>query len=99
MNSNSDNIINSFDKMKRAEAPGFFYAGIRAKMERGIKAESAAFSLRPVFVTAVLFVFLLMNIFMLTGMSKQTGHENASPESGARSFAQEYHFNVQTLGR
>ncbi len=97
MSDNTNDIINSLDGMKRAEAPGFFYAGIRAKMERGQKIERQMFSLKPVFITLVLFIFLVANLSVLSGLRKK--ETNSAPGGpGIESFAKEYNLNIQTIG-
>lgn len=97
MSNNTNDIINSLDGMARAEAPGFFYAGIRAKMERGLPAERPVFSLKPVFITLVLFIFLVANLSVLSGLGKKETN-NAPSGPGIESFAKEYNLSIQTIG-
>jgi hypothetical protein len=96
---NTDNILNSINGLKRAEAPDHFYAGIRAKMQRQMPEEKPrAFILRPAFITSVLFVFLLGNIAVLS-FNRTTEKTTIQTTTGAQAFAQEYNLSVQTLGQ
>ena len=98
---NTDDILNSINGLKRAEAPNHFYAGIRAKMQRQLpEPKRTGFTLRPAFVTSVLFIFLLTNITVLTLNTRQEKKtEQSANSSGVQAFAQEYNLTSQTLGQ
>ncbi len=113
MSTRTDDILNSMNGMKRAEAPQQFYAGIRAKMARQSSAEIVTgFSWKPVFVSAALFVFLFINIAALNFFNKQSKTEGSpinqstnqpitqstdQPSTGIQAFADEYHLGTQSL--
>ena len=98
---NTNDILNSINGLKRAEAPNHFYAGIRAKMQRQLpEPNRTGFILRPAFITSVLFIFLLTNITVLTLNNRQEKKtEQTANSSGVQAFAQEYHLTTETLGQ
>lgn len=95
--SNTDKILSSIDHLKRAEAPGHFYAGVRAKMQREQKSNAAGFSLKPAYAMAVLAVFLIVNISVLSLANKKS--EKAADTSGTQAFAREYNLTTQAFGQ
>ena len=100
MKYNTDDILNSLAGLKRAEAPGQFYASLRAKMARQQQEEPARarLSLRPVFVAAVLFIFLTANIFVLTGRdNSQKNVQSENDATGIRAFSEAYNLNAQSF--
>lgn len=95
---NTDKILNSIDHLKRAEAPGHFYAGVRAKMQRAQKSNAVAgFVLKPAYAMMALVVFLIVNISVLSISNKKT--EKAEDSSGTQAFAREYNLTTQTFGQ
>ena len=98
---NTEDILNSINGLKRAEAPNHFYAGIRAKMQRQLpEPKRTGFILRPAFITSVLFIFLLTNITVLTlNNRKDKKTEQSANSSGVQAFAQEYNLTTETLGQ
>lgn len=95
---NTDQILSSIDKLKRAEAPEHFYAGVRAKMQRAQKSNSVTrFPLKPAYAVMILVVFLIVNISVLSVNNKKT--EKAEDTSGTQAFAREYNLTTQTFGQ
>ena len=95
---NTDKILNSFDQLKRAEAPGHFYAGIRAKMQREQKSNSVkGFTLKPAYAMMLLAIFLILNISVLSLVNKKAEKTEDAP--GTQAFAREYNLTTQTFGQ
>ena len=90
--------------MVTAETPDHFYAGIRAKMQRQEQQPQVrSFNYKPVFVTSLLFIFLVANIIVLkTNRVAKADEETAiSPAAsmGIQQFASEYNFNSKSFGQ
>lgn len=63
-----DLTLNSFDGASRAEAPAFFYTRLIARMESGnlsIWTRWTAILARPAVSLSILFIFLLMNGYLI----------------------------------
>jgi hypothetical protein len=63
-----DLTLNSFDGASRAEAPAFFYTRLIARMESvsvSIWSRWAAILARPAVSLGILFIFLLMNGYLI----------------------------------
>ena len=63
-----DLVMGSLDGMSRAETPPFFYTRLTARMEGGsdsIWTRSLSFLSRPVVALSILFVFLLINGYLI----------------------------------
>ncbi len=99
MNNNTGDIINSINGIKKAEAPAQFYAGVRAKMARQQNAGtvnrqlSTVNYLKPIFITAVLFLFLITNIIVLTNNKRTKKSEPENTAATIQEFAEDYHLN------
>jgi hypothetical protein len=95
---NTDKILSSIDQLKRAEAPDYFYAGIRAKMQREQKNNSVTgFTLKPAYAMMMLAAFLIINISVLSVANKKAG--KTEDASGTQAFAREYNLTTQTFGQ
>ncbi|HLO83004.1 MAG TPA: hypothetical protein VK166_18705 [Chitinophagaceae bacterium] len=70
-----DLTMGSLDGMSKAEAPAFFYTRLMARMESGtdsIWTRSLAFLARPAVALSILFVFLLINGYLImTNLNQQ----------------------------
>lgn len=88
-------IMESLDGIKKEAAPDFFYTRLKGKMQPAEK--QGIFLLRPAFITAVLALFLIVNVFSLFEMSKtkQPGREDQQP--GIESFAKAYNLSSGSL--
>jgi hypothetical protein len=63
-----DLTMDSLDGMSKAETPSFFYTRLMARMESGtdnIWTKSLAFLARPAVALSILFVFLLINGYLI----------------------------------
>ena len=90
-----ESIMESVGGMQPAAAPDFFYTRLRAKMET-VPEEKRTFLLRPAFVTAVLSVFLIVNVFSLLSINKEPKQhfsEQTNKPATIESFAKVYNLN------
>ena len=72
-NKKADEILNSFDGMKRATAPDFFFTRLKSKMEKGYEPlAKKQGKLRPAYAFAALLIVLLINIAVLFQNSKNS---------------------------
>ena len=89
-----EEILKSFEGIKRAEPSPFLYTRIQAKMDREETSIFASF-LRlvasPTIALGITFLFLLINVMILMYSFK----ENTPRDDYSLSIAREYH--VQTL--
>ena len=102
MRYSTNDILNSLSGLKRAEAPGHLYASLRAKMERQQKdmPVTRKLSLRPVFVSAVLFIFLAANILVLTDLNKPVNNMRSQNEAtGINAFSEAYGLNAKSFAQ
>lgn len=94
-----DRIMGSLDNMHRAGAPDFFYTRLRGKMQPG-EDKKTFLVLRPAFITAVLTVLLLANVFSLLDMKKgpeqNTAIKSHTPAT-IESFAKAYDMNTESV--
>lgn len=91
-----EEILNSLDTIKRAEAPDFFYTRLKARMEKETEvAVKKHWVLRPVYTFAALILLLVVNTFILLKNEgvKQT-ETNIDP---MQSIAAEYNLNDNSL--
>ncbi len=96
----ADRILKSLDGLQKAGAPDFFYTRLSGKMQQLEPEPRRSFLLRPVFVTAVLSVVLVLNVILLTQMNDQSGSKaTVQPTSPAtiESFAKAYDMNTESL--
>ena len=93
-NERVDRIMMSLDNMHKAVAPDFFYTRLTGKMQPA-ENKKTNFILRPAFITAVLGVLLIVNIFSLFTMNKpvKPGTTTGSEPAGIESFAKAYDMN------
>lgn len=86
-----ENIMQSLSGIKPAVAPDFFYTRLKGKLQ--MPEEKALFVLRPAFITAMLSIFLILNLFSLLDLNKTeiknssgTGTNSATIESFAKAY-------------
>jgi hypothetical protein len=91
-NNRADEILGSLDGVKRASAPDFFYARLRARMDKELVAEpSHSWALRPVYAMIALFVVLLINAVVLFRNSETNDNNLANTDvESIQSLAAEY---------
>ena len=63
-----EKIMQSLSGIKPAAAPDFFYTRLTGRMQP--QEEKTFFMLRPSFITAVLSLFLIVNVFSLLNLNK-----------------------------
>lgn len=78
-----EEILNSLDGIRRAEAPDFFYTRLKARMERGWDTpQPVAKKLFPAYALAAVILLMLINVFLLLTRNHTTaGDPVASGES------------------
>ncbi|MEO6253597.1 MAG: hypothetical protein ABIO79_09840 [Ferruginibacter sp.] len=94
-----ERIMRSLDSMHKAAAPDFFYTRLKGKMQAG-EDNKTFFILRPAFITAVLSLFLVINVFSLLEINKASKQQSAAvPQSaaGIESFATAYNMNTGSV--
>ena len=88
--------MKSLDGLQKAEAPDFFYTRLVGKMQDKTEPKRKPFILlRPVFITAMLSVLLIINIVSLTRFDKQPIQTKKG--AGIESFAKAYGMNTETV--
>lgn len=93
-------ILNSFDGIRPAETPSFFYTRLKARMEREQESTvTPVFFLRPAFLAMSLSLVLIINIVFLTGAGKGAvpSAKNQHNTTGIQSFADAYDLNTSTV--
>ena len=92
---NIDDILNSLDGVKRAEAPAFFYTRLRARMDKQTGTETSRSGLlRPVFALAALLIVLLINAaVILNKENTSTPIADTNETESFQSLAAEYNLN------
>ncbi len=85
-----EKIMGSLDGMQKAAAPDFFYTRLQGKMQNQ-QEDKPFFMLRPVFIMAVLSIFLIVNIYSLLEMKMSTAR-SAKPAT-IEAFAKAYDMN------
>jgi hypothetical protein len=88
-----EQTLSSFDGIKKASAPDFFYTRLHARMEKELTTVNSTWIPfgKPVWLIATLLVFLVLNTMMLK-QSKLTKNNKASANtsSSLQSFATEF---------
>jgi hypothetical protein len=89
-------IMNSIGGIQPAAAPDFFYTRLKGKMQP-VEENKTFFILRPAFITAVLSLFFIVNVFSLLNMNKEPKQhfslQNSKPAT-IESFAKAYDLNT-----
>jgi hypothetical protein len=92
-------IMESLGGIQPAAAPDFFYTRLKGKMQPAER-KKTFFMLRPAFITAVLSVFLIMNVVSLISIRKGP-KEPVSMQSNKpatiESFAAAYNINTGSV--
>ncbi len=96
-----ENLFKSLDGIQKASAPDFFYAKLMARMERELVPEKPHFfMLRPAFLTGVLGIFLLVNVFTfirLQNKSEIKTTTNSGTAATLESFAADYQLKSEAV--
>lgn len=100
-NQRTDRIINSLDGLQKAAAPDFFYTRLSGKMQSATEpVRKPFFLLRPSFITPVLLLIFIVNIFSLTQLNKQSAQKTNNQLNKAASldsFAEDYNMNTESV--
>ncbi len=98
-----DEILNSLDGVKRAEAPPFFYARLQNKLlprQRSSMVVLLGYLGNPAFALASLTFFVLLNVYAITSMESTYKHADTiqtTTSPSLQTFAEEYDLSVSTL--
>ena len=100
-NERVEKIMESLNGLQKTAAPDFFYTRLRGKMQREMEpVKKPSFLLRPAFITAVLSIFLIVNVFSLFEIGK-TPKQNATTQpvnpATIESFATAYNMNTESV--
>ena len=99
-NEKVEKIMESLDGLQKTAAPDFFYTRLKGKMQRGMEpVKKPSFLLRPAFITAVLSIFLIVNVLSLVEIGK-TSKQNVVTQPGnatIESFATAYNMNTESV--
>lgn len=92
-------IMESLGGLQPAAAPDFFYTRLKGKMQPAAE-KKPFFILRPAFITGVLAVFLIVNVFSLVTI-RRAPERPASLQSNKpatiESFASAYNMNTGSV--
>ena len=92
-------IMESLGGLQPAAAPDFFYTRLKGKMQPAAE-KKTFFILRPAFITAVLSIFLIVNIFSLISI-REAPAEPVSMQSNKpatiETFAAAYNMNTGSV--
>ena len=92
-------IMESLGGIQSAKAPDFFYTRLKGKMQPA-EGKKTFLLFRPAFITAALSLFLIVNVFSLLNMDKQTKkHYSLQKNKPAtiESFAKAYDLNAESV--
>lgn len=92
-----EQILNAWDGAKRAEAPGFFYTRLKARMEKGSERPVKSWLLKPVFVVATLVVVIIINVFIYFQPTNPSTIASSDDETSIQSIAAEYNLSDNVL--
>jgi len=97
-----DKILNSLGGLQKAAAPDFFYTRLIGRMQKDMApAQKTVLLLRPAFITAALFVLLLVNVFSIINFNKVPEQKAATIDSNKpatiESFAQAYNLGTESV--
>jgi hypothetical protein len=101
MSYKEEKILNSLEGLQKAVTPDFFYTRLLGRMQNEIvPQQKQIFLLRPVFVGAVLFLVLIVNVFSIVKLNKNPEQKVTVHSTGAaslQSFADAYNMNTTTV--
>jgi hypothetical protein len=86
-NRSVEEIMNSLDGVKRAQASDYFYTRLKGRMEKGTAPQP--WLLRPVYAFAVLILVVIVNV----GVILKNQNKSAAEPEAYQSIAAEYHLN------
>lgn len=87
----ADEYMQSLEGIKPAEASPYFYTKLKGRMQQ---IESGSFY-KPAWAIAALCCFLIINIWMVTEVKKNSGQRTES-SSPAQAFAETFNLNSQS---
>jgi len=96
----SERILNSLNGIQKAGAPDFFYTRLMGRMQNEMEEPKPFLLFRPAFVTAALFVLLIINVFSIVKFSKVAEPKATVQSPGTatiESFANAYNMNTESV--
>lgn len=87
-----DEYLQTLEGMQPVETKPFFYSRLKSRMEEKQQVQTYL-NVRPAFVICTLFVFLVMNIWMINSQKQSKDYKEA-PVSSLSGFADTYNFTV-----
>jgi hypothetical protein len=102
MHNKEDKILESLSGMQKAQAPDFFYTRLLGRMQQEILPEKKQFILlRPAFISAILFLVLILNVFSIMRFSNKASQQKetvrSSQPASIASFANAYNLNTESV--
>lgn len=93
-----EQILNSWDGARRAEAPDYFYTRLKARMEREAGEQPVkSWLLKPAFVIAALTAVIVINAFIFFQDGNSSTITTSPTEESIQSIAAEYNLSDITL--
>jgi hypothetical protein len=97
----TEEILSSFDGLRRAPAPDFFYTRLLGKMQQQLPEKRAPkLVVRPVFLSACLLLTIAVNVFFLfnnNNIKQQPAKTGMQQQTGIDAFASDYHLNSTSV--
>lgn len=87
-----DEYLQALEGMQQAETKPFFYSRLKSRIEEKQYVQHG-FNMRPALIICALFVFLIMNIWMINSQKQNKEYEGPSVSS-LSGFAEAYNFTV-----
>lgn len=89
----TERALEALESLKRASAPSYFYARLRARMEKQVETAPPAWYLRPAFAFCLLALVLSLNALLVLRNPSQAESQSSDPLSS--SFTEDY--NLQDV--
>lgn len=101
MENREDKILDSLAGLQKASAPDYFYTRLIGRMQREEEpVRKPVLVLRPVFLSSVLAVFLMINVFFLVQWNKPVDRPEVVKKdqpATIESFAKAYNLETETV--
>lgn len=101
MENREEKILNSLAGLQKASAPDYFYTRLIGRMQREDEpVKKPVLVLRPVFLSSVLAIFLIINVFFLVQWNKPVARPDfvkKDQPATIESFAKAYNLETETV--